>query len=98
MLRLLPFIEQGATSHLAGISQRAAHAAMAFDGDRLRHPFGGGPNGAGSDLTPQRDPVPWMSADPVDTAAFERTYADVLGEFEEVERRRRAADGDRGEQ
>jgi hypothetical protein len=95
LLRILPFIEQGATGHLGGHAARvgrAAHAAV-NDPDRFLHPFGGSRRGADADLTPQRPPIPLMTATPIDPAVFERTYAKVRSEIDAFARSKSTTDG-----
>jgi hypothetical protein len=80
---MLPFIEQGATSHFEGVGRHATQSALSMvNTDRLRHPFGGGEG----DLSPRRDPIPLMSSQPVDAAAFRRHFNDIRGEIEERNR------------
>ena len=95
LLRLLPFIEQGAATHLGGYAGRVARAghAAANEPDRFLHPLGGGSRRGETDLTPQRDPIPRMTTEPIDSAVFERAYAQVRSEIDAFARQREGAGG-----
>jgi hypothetical protein len=79
LFRLLPFIEQGATNSLEGLSRRFNKTVFDAGTGGARYALGGG---GSPDVEPQRDPVPWARSQPVDPSVFERTYNDVLGELE----------------
>ena len=92
LLRMLPFIEQGAASHLGGYTGRVARAghALATNPERFLHPLGGGGE---ADLTPQRDPIPRMTTEPIDPVVFDRAYSEVLSEIDAYARRSGSVDG-----
>jgi hypothetical protein len=87
LLRLLPFIEQGATSHFGGMAQSALRAA----GARLPNPFGG--RSSESDTTPLRLPIPQMESEPVDPKVFAHHYNETRNEIDAYARSREGSGG-----
>lgn len=75
VLRLLPFVEQGSTSHFAGMSQRAVGAVAT----RIHNPLGSASQGG--EVATVRSPIQAMEPQFVDPEAFARNYEAVQSEF-----------------
>jgi hypothetical protein len=88
ILRLLPFVDHGGTSHFGGMAQRVAGAATS----RIPNPLGQASRGG--DVTTVRNPIPQMEPQRVDPEAFARNYEAVRSELAARERSGAYSGGD----